>query len=140
MLGEFPTYAGAEEVIDRLSDNGFPVEHSRIVGNGLHTMEYVTGRLTSKGAALAGAATGAWFGLFIGLLLGMFSTGSAWLAVLFGSSALGALWMGTFAFLAHWAMRGKRDFSSVKSLEADQYAVQVDATHLDEARRISGVL
>ena len=139
LLGEFPTYAGAEQVVDRLSDKGFPVEHCRIVGNGLRSVEYVTGRLTRSQAGLAGASSGAWFGLLIGLLLGMFSTGSAWLAVLFGSTALGAVWMGAFGFLAHWATRGRRDFASVQSLEADTYAVYVDADHVDEAIRLAGL-
>ncbi|MGQ0843444.1 MAG: general stress protein [Sporichthyaceae bacterium] len=133
LLGEFETYAGAEHVVDRLSDDGFPVEHSRIVGNNLRSVEQVTGRLTSAQAALAGAATGAWFGLFFGLLLGMFSTGSTWLAVLAGSTAIGAAWMALFGYLAHWATKGRRDFSSVQSLEADSYSVYVDATHADGA-------
>ena len=133
LLGEFGTYAGAEQVIDRLSDDGFPVEHSRIVGNNLRSVEQVTGRLTSTQAALAGAATGAWLGLLFGLLVGMFSTGSTWLGVLVGSTAMGAVWMGLFGYLAHWATKGRRDFSSVQSLEADSYSVYVDATHAEAA-------
>ncbi|MGQ0843005.1 MAG: general stress protein [Sporichthyaceae bacterium] len=140
LLAEFPTYRGAEELVDRLSDKEFPVEHCRIVGNGLRSVEDVTGRLTGSRAALAGAASGAWFGLFVGLLLGMFSTGSAWIAVLFGSTVLGAVWMGAFGFLAHWATRGRRDFASTKNLEADSYAVYVDAARADEALRLAGLL
>ena len=59
LLASYPTYAGAEQVVDRLADSGFPVEHSRIVGNGLRTVEYVTGRITSNRAAVAGSASGA---------------------------------------------------------------------------------
>lgn len=136
-LGEFATYAAAERVVDTLSDKGFPVEHVRIVGTGLHSVEYVTGRLTTGRAALAGAGGGAWFGLLLGLLIGLFSTGSTWLAVLLGATVIGAAWGAVFGFLAQYAMRGRRDFTSVKGLEADTYAVYVDAEHADEAARLS---
>ena len=138
LLGQFPTYAAAERMVDKLSDNGFPVEHCRIVGTGLRSVEYVTGRLTSRGAAMAGAASGAWFGLLFGLLFGLFAHGSAWFMVLLGSTVISALWVGLFGFLAHRGTRGRRDFQSTSGLEAEQYAVYVDATHADDAIRLSG--
>ena len=140
LLAEFPTYDGAERVIDRLSDKGFSVEHSRIVGNGLRSVEYVTGRLTSGGAALAGAASGAWFGALFGFLIGLFSSGSAWLGVLLISTGSGSLWFALFGYLAHRATNGRRDFASVKGLEAEQYAVYVDVPYADEAIRLAGLL
>jgi hypothetical protein len=138
-LASFPTYAGAEQVVDRLADSGFPVEHSRIVGNGLRTVEYVTGRVTSKGAAMAGSASGAWFGLFFGLLLGLFSNGSAWFVVLVGSTVIGALWGAVFGYTAHRATKGRRDFGSVQGLEAERYDVYVVASRADEAIRAAGL-
>lgn len=138
LLGEFPTYAGAEGLVDKLSDAGFPVEHSRIVGNGLRSVEYVTGRLTNGRAALAGAASGAWFGLLVGLLLGLFVSDSAWFGVLLTGLLVGAAWGALFGFLAHAGLRGRRDFASVQGLEAEQYAVYVDADRADEAIRLSG--
>lgn len=140
LLASFPTYAGAEQVVDRLSDSGFPVEHSRIVGNDLRTVEYVTGRITSNKAAVAGSASGAWFGLFFGLLLGLFSNGSAWFVVIVGSTLIGALWGGVFGYTAHRATQGRRDFGSVKGLEAERYDVYVDASRADAAIRASGLL
>lgn len=137
LLGEFPTYDAAERIVDKLSDGGFPVERCRIVGTGLRTVEQVTGRLTSRGAAAAGAASGAWFGLLFGLLVGLFGHGSAWFAILLGSVVITALWMGLFGFVAHRATRGRRDFQSTQNLEAEQYAVYVDATHADDAIRLS---
>jgi hypothetical protein len=139
LLGEFPTYAGAEQLVDQLSDKGFAVEHCRIVGSGLRSVEYVTGRLNRAQAAVAGASSGAWFGLLIGLLLGMFSDSSSWLAVVLVSTGLGAAWMATLGFVAHWATGGRRDFAGVQSLEADSYAVYVDADHADEAVRAAGL-
>lgn len=140
LLRQFPTYAAAERVVDRLSDRGFPVRHCSIVGTHLRTVEHVTGRLTSGGAALAGAAGGAWFGLLLGLLLGLFSNGSAWFAVLLGSTAISAAWMAALAFAAHRATRGRRDFESTRDLEAQQYAVYVDLAYADDAIRQAGLL
>jgi len=140
LLGRFPTYAGAERLVDQLSDRGFPVVHLRIVGNGLRTVEHVTGRMTAGRAAAAGAASGAWFGLLFGLLLGLFSPDSAWLSVLLGSTLIGAAWVALFGFLAHRATGGRRDFVSVKGLEAEQYDVFVDADRADEAIRLGGLL
>jgi hypothetical protein len=139
LLGEFSTYEAAERVIDKLSDNGFPVERCRIVGTGLRTVEQVTGRLTSRGAAAAGAASGAWFGLLFGLLVGLFGHGSAWVAIMLGSVLISAVWMGLFGFVAHRATRGHRDFQSTKNLQAEQYAVHVDASHADDAIRLAGL-
>jgi len=138
LLEEFPTYAAAERLVDKLSDNGFPVDRCRIVGTGLRTVEHVRGRLTARGAAAAGAASGAWFGALIGLLFGLFSHDSSWLVVLVGSTLLSALWMGLLGYLAHRRTRGRRDFTSTTGLEAERYAVYVDATHADDALRLSG--
>ena len=46
LLASLPTYAEAKKLVDTLSDHRCPVEHTRIVGTGLHSVEYVTGRLT----------------------------------------------------------------------------------------------
>lgn len=139
LLKEFPTYAGAERLVDTLSDKGFPVEHTRIVGNGLRTVEYVTGRLTSARAAQAGAASGASFGLLVGLLLGLFSQDSSWLGTVIGCTLIGAAWWAVFGYFAHRATQGRRDFSSIKGLEAERYAVYVDAERADEAIRLAGL-
>jgi hypothetical protein len=138
VVAEVPSYAEAERLVDRLSDQGFPVERVRIVGSGVHTVEYVTGRLTTGRAAGAGALSGAWFGLLFGLLIGLFVPGRAWFALLVFSAVIGALWGAVFGFLAHYVTRGRRDFSSVRGLEADRYAIYVDAQNAAEAQRIIG--
>jgi hypothetical protein len=72
------TYADAQALVDRMSDDGFPVEHVRYVGDGLRTVEQVTGGMTKGKAALAGSATGAWIGALIGLLFLLFAVGPFW--------------------------------------------------------------
>jgi hypothetical protein len=138
-LREFGSYEEAQQLVDRLSDAGFPVEQVRIVGTGLQSVEQVTGRLTKGRAAAGGALTGAGFGLLIGMLFAVFVIGTFWLGVVLSSVIFGALWGAVIGFVAHWATRGRRDFSSVRGLEADSYAVQVDAGYEDEAARAAGI-
>ncbi|MEV6236218.1 general stress protein [Lentzea sp. NPDC051838] len=90
----------------------------RLVGEGVRTVEQVTGRMTRGRAAVSGAAGGAWFGVLIGLLFGLFTTGAAWVWLLLVSLLIRAFWGGVFGFVAHWSTRGRRDFSSVMTLQA----------------------
>lgn len=138
-LREFGSYEEAQQLVDRLSDAGFPVEQVRIVGTGLRSVEQVTGRLTKGRAAAGGALTGAGFGLLIGLLFAVFVIGPFWVGVVLSSVIFGALWGAVIGFVAHWATRGRRDFSSVRGLEAESYAVQVDSGYEDDAARAAGI-
>jgi len=70
-VATYSDYAEAQRAVDRLSDDGFPVEHLDIIGSDLRLVERVTGRLTKARAATAGAASGVWFGLLMGMLLGV---------------------------------------------------------------------
>jgi MFS family permease len=118
-----------------MSDDGFPVESVRIVGEGVRTVEQVTGRMTRGRAAAAGAASGAWFGVFIGLLFGLFTAGAAWVWMLLISLVIGAFWGAVFGFVAHWSTRGRRDFSSVMTLQARRYEVHVDRAQAAQAAK-----
>ncbi len=139
LLATFPTYVGAEQLVEVLSDKGFPVEHVQIVGNHLRSVEKVTGRLTPLRAASAGAASGAWVGLFIGLVLGLFSNNNL-LGLLISSALMGAIWFASFGFFAQWATRGRRDFASTRSFEATSYDVLVDESFADQAITVAGLL
>jgi hypothetical protein len=130
-------YASAQRAVDHLSDNGFPVEQTAIVGTDLRLVERVLGRMTIARAALAGAASGAWFGLFIGLLLALFTT-RGWFLVVLTSLLVGALWGAAFGAIAHAMTGGRRDFTSTSQLVAAQYAVTVTAEHADRARQMLG--
>lgn len=123
----YGSYREAERAVDYLSDEGFPVERAAIVGTGLKTVEQIAGRLTTARAALAGAAQGAWIGLFFALLLGLFFTiEEGFLGILVYGLAVGALFGSVFAATGQFLQRGRRDFASVKGMEAERYEVQVD--------------
>ena len=126
-VSSYNEYEDAQRAVDYLSDNGFPVENAQIVGSNLHLLEQVTGRVTTGSATLAGAGSGAWFGLFIGLLVGLFTTGPEWVGLVLGGLLIGAVWGAVFGFFAHYATRGRRDFSSNRAIVAERYDVVVSA-------------
>lgn len=137
-LATYPTYAEAQRLVDLLSDKGFDVSTLQLVGRGLHTLEQVTGRLDSGRAAGLGAASGAWFGLVFGLLLGLFTPAGfwvPWLSTILTGAAAGAL----FGWVGHLMSRGERDFTSIKTVAADEYTVLVEAHAADEAARLMGL-
>jgi hypothetical protein len=134
-VARYADYASAQRAVDFLSDNGFPVERTAIIGTNLRLVETVLGRLTIGRAAMAGAASGAWFGLFIGFLFTLFSN-SAWWAVLLSAIVIGAVWGGVFGAIAHGLTGGRRDFTSRSTLQAGEYAVSVDAEVAEEARAL----
>lgn len=133
-VASYSRYADAQRAVDRLSDQGFPVQHVTIVGTGLRLEEQVLGRLTIGRAASAGAGAGAWLGLLVGLLLGLFAVG-AWLGVVVTAAVLGAVWGAILGAVAHAMTRGQRDFSSRSRLQASEYAVNVVQQFAEEARR-----
>jgi len=122
-VASYSSYEEAQAAVDRLSDEGFPVENLEIIGSGLRLVERVTGRLTTARAAAAGAASGAWFGLFIGLLVGLFTRGPVWIGLIIGGLLIGAAWGAVFGFVSHAATRGRRDFSSAQTLNATRYDI-----------------
>jgi len=132
----FRSYEDAQRAVDRLSDAAFPVENVEIVGRDVRIVERVTGRLTTAGAAMAGGLSGAWFGLFVGVLIGLFSPVPAWLALVATGIVLGALTGAVFGFVAHWRLRGQRDFASVRSLGAERYEIRVAPEHAEQARKL----
>lgn len=140
-LASFVDYADAQRAVDRLSDAGFPVANVSIVWNRLRHIERVVGRRTVGRAAVEGAASGAWFGGIIGLLLLLFveldPDVSGWGLVL-SYAVVGAIVGAIFLAVAHWMRRGARDFSSVGSLDAEEYEVWVSAEHYDDAIAVLG--
>lgn len=135
ILKTVTTYEQAQELVDRLSDGGFPVEKTRIVGTGLRSVEQITGRLTTGKAAGQGALGGLWFGLMIGILFLIFAPESGLLMILL-AVGFGAVWGAIFGAIGHAATRGKRDFSSVQVMEAESYDVLVEASHVAQAAQV----
>jgi hypothetical protein len=133
-VARFDDYESAQRAVDRLSDDGFPVDKLDIVGSGLRLVERVTGRLTKARAAGAGATTGLWAGLLFGVLIGLFTSGHSFFLVAVTGAALGAVWGAVFGFVAHSRTRGQRDFSSIRRLAATRYDLIAREGTVDRAR------
>jgi hypothetical protein len=133
-VARFDDYETAQRAVDRLSDDGFPVEKLDVVGSDLQLVERVTGRLTTGRAASAGALSGLWAGLLFGILLGLFTSGHSFLAVAATGAALGVIWGAVFGYVAHARTRGQRDFSSVRQLVATRYDLIAREGTVDRAR------
>jgi hypothetical protein len=135
-VARFDDYETAQRAVDRLSDDGFPVEKLDVVGSDLRLVERVTGRLTTGRAASAGALSGLWAGLLFGILLGLFTSGHSFLAVAATGAALGVIWGAVFGYVAHARTKGRRDFSSVRQLVATRYDLIAREGTVDRARSV----
>ena len=137
-VARFDDYESAQRAVDRLSDDGFPVEKLDIVGSGLRLVERVTGRLTTSRAATAGALTGLWAGLLFGILLGLFTSGHSLIMVALTGAGLAAAWGAVFGYVAHARTKGQRDFSSVRQLVATHYDLIAREGTVERARYMLG--
>jgi hypothetical protein len=135
-VATYANYPEAERAVDFLSDKGFPVEKVAIVGTGLKTVEQVAGRLTTGKAALAGAAQGAMIGLFFGLLFSLFFEGPDFLGVILYGLVAGTIFGAVFAAVAQAAQGGRRDFASVRGMQAEKYEVQVEHEQSARAKQL----
>ncbi|MBA2699332.1 MAG: hypothetical protein H0U61_11275 [Nocardioidaceae bacterium] len=139
-IGSYPTYAKAQEAVDYLSDNEFPVENVTIVGTDLRLVERVTGRLTRGKVIQAGAVTGAMWGLFMGALLMLFGGGDVSLLVPIFAAVVGAGVGALSGVLGYAATGGKRDFTSSTQVVATSYELLSQPQVADDARNLLGRL
>lgn len=135
-VATYGSYPEAERAVDFLSDQEFPVERVAIVGTGLKTVEQVAGRLTVGRAAVAGLGQGAMIGLLFGLLFGLFFSGPAFFGVVLYGLVAGAVFGTIFGALSQAAQRGRRDFASVRGMQAERYEVQVEHEYSARAKQL----
>lgn len=141
MLADYTRYADAQQAVDQLSDEGFPMLDVTIVWAGLRHIEHVTGRRTVATAARDGLASGAWFGLIIGLLFTAFADeADSTFGVLVVYILTGALTVAAYQAGRHWLRRGTRDFSTVGQMDAERYEVWVSPEHKARAQSILGLM
>ena len=132
------TYEEAVGAVDALAEADFAVEHIAIVGRGVRTVEDVKGRYGAVRAIASTTFTGAMIGLFFGLLFDWWGAVTpevdwGWLAIY--GLAYGAI-AGFIVGLLFRAAGPRRDFSSVRTLDADHYDVTLTGGDRAEALRI----
>ena len=137
-IASFPTYEGAQKAVSALIAGEVPARDIAIVGQGLRSIERVTGRLGYATAARSGAVNGLLIGLFFSAILVLGSPSvpiQAFVGVLFVGVAVGML----LSIITYSLIRRRRDFASVMQVLADHYEVTVGPDNLAKARQVLGV-
>ncbi|WP_010147948.1 general stress protein [Serinicoccus profundi] len=133
-IGVFERYDQAQEAVDYLSDQEFPVDQVLIVGTDLKQVERVTGRLTTGRVALGGALSGVWLGLFVGLIFALFAAPQDALMTVLWTAVFGAVFGLVWGLIGYAFTRGRRDFTSVTQVVATRYEVLTEHKLLEQAR------
>ena len=138
-VASFSKYEAAQKAVSTLIASDVPAKKIAIVGQGLRSIERITGRLGYGAAARAGAVNG----LVIGVLFAfIFVIGTptvaiqAFVGVLLVGIALGML----MSIIMYSFVRRRRDFASVMQVVADHYDVRVTAEHVHTARAALGTV
>ncbi|MCC4906871.1 general stress protein [Microbacterium sp. cx-59] len=136
-VASFSQYEKAQKAVSALIAADVPAKEIAIVGQGLRSIERVTGRLGYATAARSGAVNG----LVLGVLFAfIFVLGTptvaiqAFVGVLLVGIAIGML----LSILMFSIVRRRRDFASVMQVVADHYDVRVMASSVHRARAALG--
>lgn len=136
-VASFPTYEAAQKAVSSLIAAEVPARDIAIVGQGLRSVERVTGRLGYASAARSGAINGLLLGLLFSAILVIGSPSvpiQAFVGVLFVGIAIGML----LSIITYSLVRRRRDYASVMQVVADHYEVTVTAASISRARQILG--
>ncbi len=136
-VATYTTYLDAQRAVDYLSDQKFPVERTAIIGEGLRTIEQVTGRLDWGRAAGLGFGQGLFVGLFVGLIFSFLGLGGGTLlfSVAYGM-VLGAVFGLVWGLVGYALSGGRRDFTSIGGMRAERYVILADAEVAEHARTL----
>jgi hypothetical protein len=138
-VASYSSYAEAQQAVDHLADEKFPVENVAIVAEGISLVEQVTGRLGWGQAALNGASAGAVTGALIGFIWGLFSliqpVESGLMLALYGIG-IGAVIGALIGLLFYALSGGRRDFTSHMHVQASSYTVLVEDELADRAAQL----
>ncbi len=138
-VGSYDTYKRAQQAVDHLADNDFPVRGVTIVGIDPMLVERIDAHLTWRRVLATGAVSGAWLGLFVGLLLSLFSSGSGIMPILIGL-LFGVVFGLASATVRFASARGQRNFSSHSQLVARHYDVLSLPPTAERARELLAAL
>lgn len=133
-VASFSSYTDALQAVDRIARSELPVAGLSIVGDGLKSVERVTGALSYGKAAGGGALSGAWLGLFLGLMLIIINPATN-LIYLGAAVAIGAAFGILFAIVNYSVSRRRRDFTSTMQVVASSYVIIAERGVGDAVRR-----
>lgn len=136
-VASFSTYDGAQKAVSALIAGDVPARDIAIVGQGLRSIERITGKLGYATAARSGAVNGLLLGLLFSAIF-VIGTPSPpiqlFVGVLFVGIAIGML----LSIVSFAIVRRRRDYASVVQVVADHYEVTVASTSIHRARQVLG--
>ncbi len=136
-VASFPTYEAAQKAVSTLIAAEVPARDIAIVGQGLRSVERVTGRLGYATAARSGAINGVLLGLLFSAILVIGSPTvpiQAFVGVIFVGIAIGML----MSIITYSFVRRRRDFASVMQVVADHYELTIAEASAQRARQVLG--
>jgi xanthosine utilization system XapX-like protein len=136
-VASFPNYEAAQKAVSTLIAGEVPARDIAIVGQGLRSVERVTGRLGYATAARSGAINGVLLGLLFSAILVIGSPSvpiQAFVGVIFVGIAIGML----LSIITYSFVRRRRDFASVMQVVADHYEVTIASASVQRARQVLG--
>ncbi|MET0782347.1 MAG: general stress protein [Microbacterium sp.] len=136
-VASFPNYEAAQKAVSTLIAAEIPARDIAIVGQGLRSIERVTGRLGYATAARSGAINGVLLGLLFSAILVIGSPSvpiQAFVGVIFVGIAIGML----LSIITYSFVRRRRDFASVMQVVADHYEVTIATNSVQRARQVLG--
>lgn len=135
-IGIYDTYADAQQAVDVLADQDFPVSNLVIVGTDLKLLERVTGKKTWGTVLLQGAMSGISTGLLVGLLFLFFSPPGNFFGLLLTALVIGIVIGVVFAVIGYAMAAGKRDFNSVQQTVPSKYELLCEHKVAQQAREV----
>ncbi len=130
-------YEGAQQIVSKLIAGEVPARDIVIVGEGVRTVERVTGRLGYAAAARSGAINGVLIGLFLSAWM-LFGTPDAPVSLFLGFVFIGVALGMIMSLVTYAIVRRRRDFASITQMVADHYEVRVQPRSLAKARQVLG--
>ena len=151
-VGIYDTHEQAQEAVQALSREGFPMDHVSIIGKELEAEEKVNGYYTWKDPAKSGAGIGAFWGALFGIMVGVgffslpgvggiFVAGSLASALLGGmeGALFGTMAGGLFGALAGLGIGKDKVLKYHEILKAGKYLVVAHGTK-EEVERAKQIL
>lgn len=130
-------YEAAQKTVSKLIAAEVPARDIAIVGQGVRTIERVTGRLGYAAAARSGAINGVLIGLLLSAIL-VIGTPDVPIQLFVGFVFIGVALGMLLSLVTYAIVRRRRDFASVTQLAADHYEVTVLPASLAKARQVLG--
>ena len=138
-VASFATYEEAQKAVSALIAGDVPARAIAIVGQGLRSIERVTGRLGYATAARSGAINGLLLGLFFSAIFVLGSPSvpiQAFVGILFVGIAIGML----MSLVTYSFVRRRRDYASIMQVVAERYEVTVADSSIHRARQLLGAV